>query len=267
MKIFKKSNQINKFLLSQKSVGFVPTMGALHKGHISLIKKSKSVCKKTVVSIFLNPKQFNNKKDLKKYPSNLKKDLRICKKNKVDYLYVPNFKEVYSWKTKKKIYPKIKNIMENIHRKGHFKGVLNVIEKLLDIVPSHKLFLGKKDYQQLRIIADYIRINKIPTKVIECDTVREKNGLALSSRNARLNLREINFASKVYQFIKKYKNNYLGKKFNKKVILNFLNNNHIKYDYVENCNFNNLSRSKSINKHSKIFIAFYISKIRLIDNI
>ena len=135
MRIIKKSKQINSVFNSVKKTGFIPTMGSLHKGHEYLIKKSVKQNHVTFVSIFLNPKQFNNKKDLKKYPKKLNDDIKICKKNKVDYLFIPSFKEVYSWKTEKKIFPKIKKIMEAKYRKGHFIGVLKVIEKLIDIIP------------------------------------------------------------------------------------------------------------------------------------
>ena len=178
MRIIKKSKEINSVFNSIKKTGFVPTMGSLHKGHEYLIKKSIKQNHVTFVSIFLNPKQFNNKKDLEKYPKKLNDDIKICKKNKVDFLFIPSFKEVYSWKTKKKI-SKIKNIMEEKYRKGHFNGVLKVIEKLIDIIPASRMYLGEKDFQQLKIIKDYFKINKIKTKIIKCKTIRDNNGLAL----------------------------------------------------------------------------------------
>src|SRR5210317_1645743 len=151
MKIIKKSKEINLIIKNFKNTGFVPTMGSLHKGHESLIKKSKTQNKFTIVSIFLNTKKFNNKKDLKKYPKKIQNDIKICKNLKVDYLFLPSFKEVFTWKTKNKKYPKINNLMEQKFRKGHFRGVLQVIEKLLDILPARKIYLGEKDYQQLVI--------------------------------------------------------------------------------------------------------------------
>ena len=132
MKIIKKSKEIHDLFKSFNNIGFVPTMGYLHKGHVSLIKQSLKENKNTIVSIFVNPKQFNNKKDLKKYPKSQNSDIKICKQLGVNYLFIPNYNEIYKWKTKKYKYPKIVNFMEHQFRKGHFKGVLMVIEKLLN---------------------------------------------------------------------------------------------------------------------------------------
>ncbi|MEL0242091.1 MAG: pantoate--beta-alanine ligase [Pelagibacteraceae bacterium] len=267
MRIIKKSKEINSVFNSVKKTGFVPTMGSLHKGHEYLIKKSIKQNHVTFVSIFLNPKQFNSKKDLEKYPKKLIDDIKICKKNKVDFLFIPSFKEVYSWKTKKRRFPKIENVMEEKYRKGHFKGVLKVIEKLVDIIPASRMYLGEKDFQQLKIIKDYFNINKIKTKIIRCKTIRDNNGLALSSRNKLLNNKNLKKAAKVIRFIKKIKlkNNSLSH--NKKAIKKFLKINKINFDYVEYINLKKFNVSKKQSYNMKIFIAFYINKIRLIDNI
>jgi len=152
MKIIKKSNLIHNISIKHKDIGFVPTMGALHEGHISLIKKSKEKSKKTIVSIFVNPKQFNKKKDFATYPNNLRNDLSICKKLKVDYVFIPNAQEIYRWNDIKNLKPKIDNIMEEKFRKGHLNGVLAVMSKFLSIVKCSKIYMGKKDYQQLNLI-------------------------------------------------------------------------------------------------------------------
>ncbi len=267
MKIVKKSNEIKTILKKYQSYGFVPTMGALHEGHKSLIRKCKKQNKITVVSIFLNPKQFTNKEDLKKYPSNIKKDISICKSLKVDFLFIPSFKEVYSFKTKKLKYPIITNIMEAKYRPGHFIGVIKVIDKLVSIVPAKKMYLGEKDYQQIKVISDYLKINKKNIKIIKCNTIRYKSGLAISSRNKRLNNKGLFNASKIINFVKKFKKNNQNKIFNQKKLKNLLDSKKIKYDYIENINFKKFIRSNKISKNTKLFIAYYVNNIRLIDNI
>ncbi len=267
MRIIKKSKEINFLFNSMKKTGFVPTMGSLHKGHEFLIKKSVKQNNVTFVSIFLNPKQFNNKSDLKKYPKKLSDDIKICKKNKVDYLFIPSFKEVYSWKVRKKKFPKINNIMEHKYRKSHFNGVLKVIEKLSDIIPAEKMYLGEKDFQQLKIIKDFFYINKIKTKIIKCKTIRNKYGVALSSRNKLLNQKGLLMAAKIINFIRKTKlKKYpILKKINS--IKKFLKKNKVNFDYIQNIDLNKFKTSNKKSQNSRIFIAFYINKTRLIDNI
>ncbi len=267
MRIIKKSKEINLLFNSMKKTGFVPTMGSLHKGHEFLIKKSVKQNNVTFVSIFLNPKQFNNINDLKKYPKKLVDDIKICKKNKVDYLFIPSFKEVYSWKVKKRKFPKINNVMEHKYRKGHFKGVLKVIEKLSDIVPAEKMYLGEKDFQQFNIIKDFFNINKIKIKTIKCKTIRDKNGLALSSRNKLLNKNNLKKAADIISFIKKIKLKKNSIKLKIKIIKKYLNDNKINFDYVENIDLKKFKTSNKKTLNSRIFIAFYVAKIRLIDNI
>ena len=157
--------------------------------------------------------------------------------------------------------------MEEKYRKGHFNGVLKVIEKLIDIIPASRMYLGEKDFQQLKIIKDYFKINKIKTKIIKCKTIRDNNGLALSSRNKLLNNKNLKKAAAVIKFIKKikFKNNSLS--CNKKAIKKFLKINKINFDYVEYINLKKFNVSKKQSYNMKIFIAFYINKIRLIDNI
>ena len=266
MKIIKKSKEINSFFYSKETFGFVPTMGFLHDGHASLIKKSVSQNKKTIVSIFVNPKQFNKKKDLIKYPRNTKRDLSICKKLGVDYVFMPTFNEIYKWKKTNKKIPKIKNILENKFRKNHFKGVLAVIDKLFDIVKAKKVYLGKKDYQQIQVIKDYIKINNLKIKIIECNTIRAKNGIALSSRNFRLNETALNKTANLIEEIKKFKKYNHNKKFIKRDVIKIFKDHKIKYDYVENINLKKFTFSKFIKRGCNFFIAFYVDNIRLIDN-
>ncbi len=267
MKIFKDRKNLQREISSTKAISFVPTMGGLHEGHISLIKKSKKTKHKTLVSIFVNPKQFNEKKDFKSYPRNQKKDLKILKNLKVDYLYLPSIKDIYGFKPKKKVFlDKFSKQLCGKYRKGHFPGVLNVVNRFLDIIKPKKLFMGKKDYQQLYLIKKHVVKRKINTKIVECETIREKNGVACSSRNYRLNLRDKKVASKIYFYFKKIKQkfNYYNPNLLKKEIIKLGAD---KIDYIQFYNIKDFKRSKKFNKYTRIFIAYYLNKVRLIDNI
>ena len=270
MKILLNNLTLFKTLRPFNDIGFVPTMGGIHDGHISLIKKSIKYSKKTIVSIFINPKQFNNKNDFKSYPSNIKKDLKILKKiKKIDYVYIPKFKDIYKNHNKTKIkINKSNKILCAKFRKGHFEGVLDVMDKLTNLIKPKKIFMGKKDYQQLFLVKNFIE-NKYKTKVIGCKTIRNKNKLALSSRNFLLNKNEL---SEVELISKKFLN--LKKEIKKQMNINkFLDQSKkklenifkIKIEYLENRNIKNLKFS---NKYtgSKIFLSYYFKGIRLIDN-
>ncbi len=197
MKILLNNNDLNEALYGVSNLGFVPTMGSLHKGHISLIKKSLKECKKTVVSIFINPTQFNNKNDYKKYPRNKKKDLLILKKLNVDFVYLPKDKDVYFFKKKKsiKINKKDKVLCAKF-RKGHFEGVIDVMNRLTSLVKPKKIFMGEKDFQQLYLVKKYIK-NEIKSKIISCKTIRDKNKVALSSRNILLTKTDLDIAGRL----------------------------------------------------------------------
>ena len=269
MIIFKSINKLNKEVNFKANIGFVPTMGSLHMGHISLIKSSNKVCKKTLVSIFVNPSQFNKKADLKNYPKNLKRDIKILKKLKVDYLLVPNVSDIYKKQKDKKIkINKNDKIMCALYRPGHFEGVLAVINQFLQRFKPKYIFFGEKDYQQLFLIKKYIR-KKFNTKIISCSIIRDKNKVALSSRNALLNNNDIKKSSFISKILIKFKNELNKKLSNKKKLNNIIfkinNIKNIKIEYLEIRNKNNLS--KNYNKNNfKLFLAYYNKKIRLIDN-
>tara|TARA_X000001036_G_scaffold40001_1_gene32261 strand:- start:1044 stop:1844 length:801 start_codon:yes stop_codon:yes gene_type:complete len=266
MKIFKSKHKLQKAISTKKNISFIPTMGGLHKGHISLIKKSKHFKGQSVVSIFVNPKQFNKKKDFLTYPRNLRKDLFILKKLKVDFVYIPDKKDIFSFITKNKIH--LDNFSKRLcgsFRKGHFKGVLNVVNRFLEILKPKRILLGKKDYQQLYLISKHILKNKIQTKVISCKTIRNKNGVAFSTRNNLLNKKQFQIASDVYKYLLKIKKKPSVNLFKlKKKIYNL---GVIKIDYLEVYNLKTLKKSSSLSKNSKIFIAYYLDNVRLIDNI
>ena len=268
MRIIKSINKLKKEVNFKANVGFVPTMGALHKGHISLIESSKKKCQKTVVSIFVNPSQFNRLDDFKKYPKNISRDIKILKKLKIDYLFIPQKNEIF--KTKKKMKIKISNkykILCAKYRKGHFEGVLGVINQLLKNVKAKYMFLGEKDYQQIFFIKKFIK-KKFKTRIVTGKIIRYKNFLPYSSRNFLLKKGDLKKASRISKKIMHF--HYLIKRnFNN---LNKLNevqkkilDENVKVEYLEVRNKNNLS--KKINKTNfKIFIAYYIGRIRLIDN-
>ena len=270
MKILLNNQSLHKTLQPFKDIGFVPTMGAIHKGHLSLINRSNKFSKKTLVSIFINPKQFNNKKDLKSYPSNIKKDLDILKKNKkVDFVYLPKFKDIFNNnnRSKIKIHKKDKILCAKF-RKGHFEGVLDVMDKLTDLVKPKRIFMGKKDFQQLYLVKNFIE-KKYKTKIIGCNTIRNENKLALSSRNFLFNNDDLNkveiITNNFFQLKKKIKekdqiNHFLHGA--KKEIENMFK---IKIEYLENRNVKDLTISNSYS-NSRIFLAYYFNGIRLIDN-
>ena len=271
MKILLNNKTLFESLRPFNDLGFVPTMGGIHKGHLSLINKSKRLCKKTIVSIFLNPKQFNNKKDLKSYPRNIEKDLQILRKSKkVDFVYLPKFNDIYEDNKKSKITinKKDKILCAKI-RKGHFEGVLDVMNRLTKIINPDKIFMGEKDFQQLYLVKNFLK-KKYKTKIISCRTIRGKNKIALSSRNFLLNSSSLNLAGKIYKKLKNIKKKINNKNdisdylmYSKKKLEMSLK---IKIDYLELRNIKNLKISKTKN-NSRLFIAYYLNNVRLIDNL
>ncbi len=269
MKIILNNTDLNKALENIKLLGFVPTMGFLHNGHVSLIKKSKKICKKTIVSIFINPTQFNNKKDLKNYPKNLNNDLKILKKNRVDFVYIPKVKDIYDFKRKIKI--KINpndQILCAKYRKNHFEGVLDVMDRFVKIIKPIKIFMGEKDFQQLYLVKKFIE-QKYKSKIISCKTIRDEGNLPLSSRNFLLNKIDLLIARNISQELINLKKKFKKKKISKNFLINKKKSLEkkfkIKIDYLELRNLKNLNNTKRIFK-SRFFIAYHIKDVRLIDN-
>ncbi|MDA7638314.1 pantoate--beta-alanine ligase [Candidatus Pelagibacter sp.] len=269
MKLIKLKTDLIKAIEFDKSLGFVPTMGSLHDGHKTLIKKSKKNCKKTLVSIFVNPTQFNNKKDYKIYPKNLNKDLIYLKKLKVDFVYLPTIKQIY-WKKNYKIkLNRSQNILCAKFRKGHFEGVLDVLDRFVELISPQKMFMGEKDFQQFFLVKNYIE-NKYDTQVYVCKTIRDKNKLALSSRNSLLNKKSFIESGIITKKLLKLKNKINKDRKNyKKLIFDLKKelskNFDIKIEYLECRNMKNLS-TNILNKSFKLFVAYYINNVRLIDN-
>jgi len=270
MKILLNNHTLNSKLRPFDDIGFIPTMGGIHEGHLSLIKRSKKLCKNTLVSIFVNPKQFNNKKDFKTYPSNIKDDLKILRKIKgIDFVYIPKFKDIYNSKRKSIITIKKKDkILCAKFRKGHFEGVLDVMDRLTNLIKPNKIFMGKKDYQQLFLVKRFIE-NKYSTKVIGCKTIRNKNKLALSSRNYLLDKDDLVIAGKLseeFSLLKrKIKNKKNINKFLTEEKRNIQKIFNVKIEYLELRNEKNLLLSNK-SSQSKIFVSYYFKNIRFIDN-
>ena len=269
MKILLKKNQLTKLIQSEKNIGFIPTMGAIHKGHISLFKKSKIECKKTVVSIYVNKYQFNKKNDYKRYPRIIKRDISLIKKTNIDYLFLPNDRQIYPYGPNKRI--KISSFAKKLcgkNRPGHFESVVDVVDRFIKIINPKKIYLGEKDMQQLKILEDYLKKKYKNISIVGCKTMREKNGLAISSRNFLLSKKDKINASKIYNLINinKYKiiKNMISIKFIKDQIMKF---GATKIDYVEVININKIIKPFKKKIKFKIFIAYYMGAVRLIDNI
>ena len=270
MKLIRQINDLNKAIKFNNELGFVPTMGGLHNGHESLIKNSKKKCKKTMVSIFVNPKQFNNRLDYKTYPRNLNKDLKILRKLKVDFVYLPTINQIY--KREKTLRFKLRNSQKILcakFRKGHFEGVLNVMNRLIKVISPKFVFMGEKDFQQFFLVKKFLE-KKYNTKIVSCKTIRNKNKMALSTRNFLLNKSNIVKAGLIAKKLINLKSKIIqNKKKTKQLIRNtkidLIKKFNIKIQYLEVRNTNNLSLD-IINKNFKIFVAYYVNKIRLIDN-
>jgi len=269
MKIISNKHKLTKLIKNEKSLGFVPTMGALHKGHISLIQKSISQNQKTVVSIFINKPQFNRKNDFINYPRVLKKDVLILKKLRVNYLYIPTDRQIYPAGQNKKI--KINSFGKMLcgkFRPRHFESVVDVIDRFIKIIKPNRIYLGKKDMQQLKLIEDFLNENHSKTKVIPGKTIREKNGLACSSRNFLLTNQEKNVASKVYKYLVSNKKKIIKNKLYLKEIRKYILKLGVKrIDYLELLNINKVIKPYKKKNIYKIFIAYYLRSTRLIDNI
>ena len=269
MKIILSKKKLVQILKEEKDLGFVPTMGVIHKAHLYIIKKSISICEKTIVTIFVNKPQFNQVYDYKKYPRNIKKDISILSRCKIDYLYLPTAKQIYPFGYNKKI--KISSFCKKLcgkFRPGHFEAVVDVIDRFIKIINPNKIFLGEKDMQQLKIIEEFIKKNKIKTKVIGCKTIREKNGVACSSRNFLLSVNDFIIASRVYKLLYKNKKLLIMKKnILKKIKSKMFQFGVKKIDYIELLDINKQTKLLKKNKKYKLFVAYYLGSTRLIDNI
>ena len=269
MKIISSKNKLIKFIYNEKNLGFIPTMGAIHLGHISLIKKCISRSNKTIVSIFINKPQFNKEKDFRKYPRVLKKDISILKKLKVDYLYLPSFNQIYPKGRNKNI--KISSFGKELcgrFRPGHFEAVVDVIDRFIKIIKPKNIFFGEKDMQQLKILDHFVKKNHTKTQVIGCKTIREKNGMACSSRNFLLSKKEKRIASTIFKLLI-HRKLYLikNKAYFRKIKRKIFKLGASKIDYIKIFDINKLIKPYKKKSKYRIFIAYYLGTTRLIDNI
>jgi len=266
---------LSPFIEDCKSIGFVPTMGALHKGHLSLVEKACEENDCVVVSIFVNPTQFNKAQDLEKYPRTLENDLKLLESVKgTVFIFSPDASELYNKNihSKKYHFSGIENEMEGKHRKGHFDGVGTVLNILFRIVKPTNAYFGEKDFQQLQIVKKLVEIEKLPVTIIGCPIVREESGLAMSSRNKRLSNKQLKEAALIYKTLKEVQQKFDRLSFvqlNKFVTDTFTKNPFLKLEYFEiaNCKTLKTETSKAQNSSYRAFIAVFAGDVRLIDNI
>ena len=280
MILFRKKIDLRKWLDARQKKGykinFVPTMGALHAGHISLIELSKQPDAITVCSLFVNPTQFNDPQDFEKYPATLENDIYLLEKSGCDLLFLPSVKEIYPDGTSQKIVYDIgylETILEGKYRPGHFQGVCMVMHRLLEIVKPDRLYLGQKDFQQSMIIKRLTRLIGMDEliDVIISPTMREKNGLAMSSRNMRLKEEERGKAAAIYQGLDLIKQNISKNDFAelKREAKMMIEENGLKVDYIEIADAKDLSLVNEWDDKKKLiaFAAATINEVRLIDNV
>lgn len=279
MNVFNNKADLNSFINNNNSlnstIGFVPTMGALHNGHLSLLKKSTENNSLTVISIFVNPTQFNNQEDLAKYPRTLENDVEKIKSvsNKI-IVYAPTVDDIYEGNTKSNHYnfDGLEHQMEGKFRPGHFDGVGTVVKRLFEIVNPTNAYFGEKDFQQLQIVKKLVEKEKLSVNIIGCPIFRESNGLAMSSRNERLTSDEKTKASIIFKTINQAKilfGTKSAKEVSEFVSKTFKNNQTFELEYFEIADEATLLPCirKSKNKKYRGFIAVFVNKIRLIDTI
>lgn len=278
MIIFKHPNDLQLHLQNlrnnNRTIGFVPTMGALHKGHLSLISHSKDKTDVTVCSIFVNPVQFNNAKDYERYPITTEPDILLLEESGCDILFLPSEKDIYPDEASRNKHFDIgylENILEGKFRPGHFQGVCMVVEKLINIVNPTYLFLGRKDYQQSLVIRKLLTLMNKKIIIEVCPTLREPNGLAMSSRNLRLDSAEKNQAAELHQSLvtiskEVAQENITVLKNKEKARLEKMG---FKIDYLELANADNLQVLENYNGHDNlvILVAAFLHDVRLIDNV
>jgi pantoate--beta-alanine ligase len=274
MKIFTKTNALIEFRNSQSdvSVGFVPTMGALHQGHIELIKKSLSENDFTYVSIFVNPLQFNDKKDFENYPITTEQDIEVLQQINTDALFLPTFDEVYNAGiTADEIdISYLNSILEGPKRPGHFEGVIKVVSILFKIIRPQKAYFGLKDFQQVKVIQELVRQKKYPIQIVEHPTIRELDGLAMSSRNRRLSEHARKKATQIYQWLLQAREMYRNGKdifmITDTIKRTIAQDKDFILDYFEIRDADTLQEITSSSQKAVALIAVYIEGIRLIDN-
>tara|TARA_Y100001968_G_C19445304_1_gene765054 strand:- start:2940 stop:3785 length:846 start_codon:yes stop_codon:yes gene_type:complete len=268
------------------SIGFVPTMGSLHEGHLSLLRKSVIENNTTICSIYVNPTQFNDQVDFQKYPRNISRDEELLRNVNCSVLFVPCDNEIYTENQQENTYnfSPCMHILEGEKRPGHFSGVITIVHKLFNIIQPDRAYFGEKDYQQLWLIKLFVKTLQIPVKIKSCPTIRDQHGLALSSRNERLTIKQKKLSLNLFKTLSNLKNEIQIKKktcqngqlnnlelnnLKNKAIREIQNNPLIKLDYFEVIDVENFSFALliDINKKYRILVAAYVGNTRLIDNI
>ena len=273
MKILENKRELDELLAKIRTngtkIGLIPTMGSIHNGHLSLVENSMKENFFSITSIFVNPTQFNDLKDFKKYPQNKKQDIEKLNTVKCDAVFFPQIKELYPEGIKrKKTISKYRDILCDKFRPGHFDGVTTVVKSLFDIVTPDTVFFGEKDFQQLKIIKELIKKNNLPIQLIDCPSVRSKNGMSLSSRYNNFNTNQEILFNQI-----SLKVNDCVNLLKKQIDINNLKNlnqyleedKKIKVDYLEVRDDDELLLTQK-NKNARLFISFYIEDIRIIDN-
>ena len=276
MKVLKSKKTLIDYVERQremgKKIGFAPTMGALHQGHLYLYKAAKKENDEVISSIFVNPTQFNNPDDFQKYPKTLEKDLELLEKAGVDAVYVPNVEEMYpdGLNSKKYNFDGLENEMEGKYRPGHFDGVGTIVEELFRQVQPHNAYFGEKDYQQLAIIKKMVEKTKLPVKIHGVPTLREEDGLAMSSRNVRLTETQRKEATIIYETLTKVKEWFkvISLEEIKQKVTDIFRNSNFELEYFVISNEETLKEANAIDedKEYRAFIVAYADTVRLIDN-
>ena len=273
MKIIRKTDELQQILVLIKdkgqSIGSVLTMGNLHDGHLSLIKEAQLNNDFVVTSIFINPTQFNNETDFSSYPKTIDDDIAKLEKIGCDLLFLPEIQEIYPGDLlKQNIVKNFRGILCDKYRPGHFDGVTTVVDIFFSIIKPNTSYFGEKDFQQIKIIQELVKIKNHNIKIVSCPSIRDDRGMSLSSRNSKFTNDQTKIfnqlGSKIYEFInlcKKKSSNINLDNFKKQILENSIN----KIDYIEIRNENNLEIT-DVSYESRLFIALYIGEIRIIDN-
>ena len=279
MQVFDTVKEIQHAIAHEKlkklRIGFVPTMGALHKGHMSLVKLAAAENDLVVVSIFVNPTQFNNPEDLKNYPRTLEKDLEILATEKVDFVFNPSVDEVYPADKKKEIEVDLgllEKVMEGKHRPGHFKGVVQVVHRLFEIIDPDSAYFGTKDFQQLAVIREMTRQSGLAIEIRAGETIRDSDGLAMSSRNVLLSPEQRDEVAKISKTLFYTRDNWKHRSLIEsceEAILKIEKNGLMKVEYLEVADSNTLEPivDWGQSEFPRVFVAVQVGKVRLIDNI
>ena len=262
--------------IGEQTLGFVPTMGALHQGHISLVEQSLSMADHTLVSIYVNPTQFNNAEDLEKYPSTIEQDLNLLRDTGEVVVYLPNQKDLYpnGLHSRNFDFGSLGKFMEGAGRPGHFEGMATVVTRFFEIIRPHCAFFGEKDYQQLAIIKQVVADENWPVEIIACTTLREDDGLAMSSRNLRLSAEQRSAAKEIHRIISQWISDTNFKAADPQsarleLVQSINRIDHLEVEYLEFSASNTLIPVErfDLNVPTRVFAAVMCGKVRLIDNL